>query len=101
MGLDPGRRLPRQRPVPGSYSAIWPAFHSLTHRRPLESAHTRRAPCRAAGGSRTDTLPPAGLIRAMELPAGDAWDTNPAGVGEMPDGPRAPRGAKPFTLPAP
>ncbi len=52
----------------------------------------RRAPCPAVGGSTTVASPVSRSIRAMWLPASDAYQTSPEGVAVIPYGPR-PRGA--------
>ena len=48
----------------------------------------RRAPCPAVGGSTTVASPVSRSIRAMWLPASDAYQTSPEGVAVIPYGPR-------------
>ena len=77
----------------GSYRATLPAFHSLTQSRPRESDQTRRAPWSRVGGRTTVALPVPTLMRAMWLPASDAYQTWPFGVVAIPYGP-VPPGAR-------
>src|SRR5688572_16875257 len=67
--------------------------------RPRLSLQTRRAPCLGVGGSTTTDSLLLRSMRAMNEPANEHHHTSPAGVAQMPYGPR-PLGAS-FTLTTP
>src|SRR6185369_8857696 len=79
----PGGFQCRHARAAGSYSLNWPEFHSLTHSRPRESDQMRRAPWLGVGGC-TGLDAPFGSMRAIWLPASDAYHTSPEGVTVMP-----------------
>ena len=80
----PGSFHSRQCRAAGSYTASLPANHSVIHRRPRESLHTRRAPPPCVGVSSGVSLPLAPSARPSQLPASEATQTSPAGVVAMP-----------------
>jgi hypothetical protein len=87
VGSSPGSLQVFQLALFESYMAIFPAFHSLIHRRPLEYDQTRRVPAWGVGGSTTVVAPlsRSTLPRKLPGPARRLLEVKALGAGSNAD----------------